>query len=194
MRIEGQNGRELTFNTRLRRRHHQPERRYRETNSEYIRNKISEYMTDRPCPTCNGKRLRKEALAVTVDDANIIEVTSWPVLNTLEWVEKLYGGNVLTPRQQAIAERILKEIRERLGFLVNVGLDYLTLNRSAGSLSGGEAQRIRLATQIGSRLMGVLYVLDEPSIGLHPRDNARLLDTLKGTARPGQYRPGRRAR
>ncbi len=156
------------------------ERRYRETNSDYIRNKISEYMSDRPCPTCQGNRLRKEAMAVTVDEKNIIEVTSWPVLVTLEWIRKLWGPNTpLTERQRTIAERIVKEIDDRLGFLVNVGLNYLTLKRSATTLSGGEAQRIRLATQIGSRLMGVLYVLDEPSIGLHPRDNARLLETLK---------------
>jgi excinuclease ABC subunit A len=157
------------------------ERRYRETNSEYIREKISEYMSDRPCPTCQGKRLRPEALAVTVDDRNIIEVTSWPVNRALDWISRLSGPNSpLTARQKKIAERILKEIYERLNFLVAVGLDYLTLNRSAGSLSGGEAQRIRLATQVGSRLVGVLYVLDEPSIGLHPRDNTRLLNTLKG--------------
>jgi excinuclease ABC subunit A len=156
-------------------------RRYRETNSEYIREKISEYMTNRPCPTCQGRRLRPEAIAVTVDDVNIIEVTSWPVNRTLEWARKLSGENSpLNARQQAISERVLKEIYERLNFLVAVGLDYLTLNRSAGSLSGGEAQRIRLATQVGSRLVGVLYVLDEPSIGLHPRDNTRLLNTLKG--------------
>jgi excinuclease ABC subunit A len=151
------------------------ERRYRETNSEYIREKISEFMSDRPCPTCKGKRLNPAALAVTVDDINIITATSWPVLKTLEWVKKLSGKNSpLTPKQRTIAERVLKEIHERLTFLVNVGLDYLT------TLSGGEAQRIRLATQVGSRLVGVLYVLDEPSIGLHPRDNKRLLDTLKG--------------
>jgi excinuclease ABC subunit A len=157
------------------------ERRYKETNSEYIREKISEFMSDRPCPTCQGRRLNPAALAVTVDNVNIITVTSWPVLNTLEWVKKIAGKNSpLTSKQKAIAERILKEITERLFFLVNVGLDYLTLNRSAVTLSGGEAQRIRLATQVGSRLVGVLYVLDEPSIGLHPRDNARLLDTLKG--------------
>lgn len=157
------------------------ERRYKETNSEYIREKISEFMSDRPCPTCQGKRLNPAALAVTVDDVNIITVTSWPVLATLEWVKKLSGKNSpLTQKQKTIAERILKEITERLSFLVNVGLDYLTLNRSAVTLSGGEAQRIRLATQVGSRLVGVLYVLDEPSIGLHPRDNSRLLDTLKG--------------
>jgi len=157
------------------------ERRYRETNSEYIRSKISEFMSDRPCPTCNGARLNAGALAVTVDGFNIVEVTSWPVKRTLAWIKHLSGSNSpLTSRQKAVAERILKEIYERLNFLVNVGLDYLTLSRSAATLSGGEAQRIRLATQVGSRLTGVLYVLDEPSIGLHPRDNARLLDTLKG--------------
>jgi excinuclease ABC subunit A len=157
------------------------ERRYRETNSDYIREKISEFMSDRPCPTCKGKRLNPAALAVTVDDINIITVTSWPVLTTLEWVKKISSKNSpLTSKQKTIGERVLKEIHERLTFLVNVGLDYLTLNRSAVTLSGGEAQRIRLATQVGSRLVGVLYVLDEPSIGLHPRDNARLLKTLKG--------------
>jgi excinuclease ABC subunit A len=157
------------------------ERRYRETNSEYIREKISEYMSDRPCPTCRGRRLRPEAIAVTVDGRNIIEVTSWPINRTLEFVERLAGPKgPFNARQRTVSERILKEIRARLGFLVDVGLDYLTLNRSAGSLSGGEAQRIRLATQVGSRLVGVLYVLDEPSIGLHPRDNDRLLTTLKG--------------
>jgi excinuclease ABC subunit A len=156
------------------------ERRYRETNSEYIRSKISEYMSDRPCPSCQGKRLRPEALAVTVGEVNILDVTGWPVNRSLEWAQTLAEGNILTPRQRAISERILKEISSRLGFLVNVGLDYLTLNRSAATLSGGEAQRIRLATQVGSRLVGVLYVLDEPSIGLHPRDNDRLLETLRG--------------
>jgi len=157
------------------------ERRYRETNSEYIREKISEFMSDRPCPSCKGKRLNPAALAVTVNDVNIVEANSWPVLETLEWVKKLSSkGSPLTNKQKAIAERVIREIHERLNFLVNVGLDYLTLNRSAVTLSGGEAQRIRLATQVGSRLVGVLYVLDEPSIGLHPRDNARLLETLKG--------------
>lgn len=157
------------------------ERRYRETNSEYIREKISEFMSDRPCPSCKGKRLNPAALAVTVDDVNIVEANSWPVLKTLDWVKNLSGKNSsLTTKQKAIAERVIKEIHERLNFLVNVGLDYLTLNRSAVTLSGGEAQRIRLATQVGSRLVGVLYVLDEPSIGLHPRDNSRLLETLKG--------------
>ncbi len=136
-------------------------------------------MSDRPCPTCKGERLRPEALAVTVQNSNINEVTKWPINRTLEFVDKLTKPGALTTKEATIAERIIKEINSRLGFLVDVGLDYLTLSRPAGSLSGGEAQRIRLATQIGSRLMGVLYVLDEPSIGLHPRDNTRLLETLK---------------
>ena len=157
------------------------QRRYQETQSEYIRNKIQEFMSERPCPVCGGKRLRPEALAVTVDGASIVEAASWPVLRTLQWIARLQDpSGSLTPRQRQIADRVLKEIHSRLSFLVDVGLDYLTLERRAGSLSGGEAQRIRLATQIGSRLMGVLYVLDEPSIGLHPRDNARLIRTLKG--------------
>lgn len=157
------------------------ERRYRETNSEYIREKISEFMSDRPCPSCGGKRLNPAALAVTVDGVNIVQANSWPVSTTLEWVKKIAGkSSPLTSKQKTIAERVIKEIHERLNFLVNVGLNYLTLNRSATTLSGGEAQRIRLATQVGSRLVGVLYVLDEPSIGLHPRDNSRLLETLKG--------------
>ncbi len=157
------------------------ERRYKETNSEWIREKISEFMSDRPCPTCHGKRLNPAALAVTVDGINIVEANSWPVSTTLEWIKKIAGKNSpLTAKQKTIAERVIKEIHERFNFLVNVGLNYLTLNRSATTLSGGEAQRIRLATQVGSHLVGVLYVLDEPSIGLHPRDNARLLETLKG--------------
>jgi excinuclease ABC subunit A len=157
------------------------QRRYNETGSEYMRERIAELMNEQVCATCGGARLRKEALAVTVDGVNIVEVTQWPVIRTLEWARRLNGPETpLTPRQQAISERILKEILSRLGFLVDVGLDYLTLQRSASTLSGGEAQRIRLATQIGSRLMGVLYVLDEPSIGLHPRDNTRLLNTLMG--------------
>jgi excinuclease ABC subunit A len=156
------------------------QRRYAETGSESMRDRIAEFMSEQVCQTCGGARLRKEALAVTIEGVNIVELTGWPVLRTLEWARRLAGAATpLTLRQQIIAERILKEIQSRLGFLVDVGLDYLTLQRSAASLSGGEAQRIRLATQIGSRLMGVLYVLDEPSIGLHPRDNARLLNTLK---------------
>jgi excinuclease ABC subunit A len=156
------------------------ERRYQETQSDYVRSRIQEFMVDRPCPSCGGQRLRAEALAVTIDELNILEVTKWPVERTLTWVKHLQDDDVLTKRQRTIAERLLREIRDRLGFLVNVGLEYLTLNRTASTLSGGEAQRIRLATQIGSRLMGVLYVLDEPSIGLHPRDNDRLIRTLKG--------------
>jgi excinuclease ABC subunit A len=175
------NGREGTFRTPYEGVINNLQRRYNETSSEYIRDKISEFMSERTCPTCQGARLRPEARAVTVDDHNIIEITKWPVLHLLEWVKYLCGpSSPLSDRAQVISERILKEIVDRLGFLVDVGLDYLTLERTAASLSGGEAQRIRLATQIGSRLMGVLYVLDEPSIGLHPRDNTRLLHTLKG--------------
>ncbi|MEK6195042.1 MAG: excinuclease ABC subunit UvrA, partial [Deltaproteobacteria bacterium] len=156
-------------------------RRYRDTHSEYIRTKIAEFMNDSPCPTCNGERLRPESLAVTIDDKNIMEVTNWPVERTLPWIQTFMEENSpLNKRDQAIANQVLKEIRDRLEFLVNVGLDYLSLKRSAATLSGGEAQRIRLATQVGSRLMGVLYVQDEPSIGLHARDNARLLATLEG--------------
>jgi excinuclease ABC subunit A len=181
MTYQGANGNEFRFTRAFEGVITNLERRYRETNSEYIREKISEFMSDRPCPTCKGKRLNASALAVTVDNTNIIEVTSWPVLKTLDWIKRISGKNSpLTSKQKTIAERVIKEISERLSFLVNVGLDYLTLNRSAVTLSGGEAQRIRLATQVGSRLVGVLYVLDEPSIGLHARDNKRLLDTLKG--------------
>jgi excinuclease ABC subunit A len=184
-------------------------RRYHETTSDYMRSRIEGYMAYRPCPACEGKRLRREALAVTVGNKNIVEVTSLPVVKALAWVEALRGNGkrqegkgkkqearnnghdtsgvnnqeqakpeALTSRQLTIAHQILKEIRARLQFMVDVGLDYLTLDRSAGSLSGGEAQRIRLATQIGSQLTGVLYVLDEPSIGLHQRDQARLIKTL----------------
>jgi len=177
----GRNERKSSFNAKFEGVIPNLERRFRETNSEYIRGKITDYMSDRPCQTCGGKRLRKEALAVTVDGHNIIEVAAWPVKQTLAWIEHLSGENSpFSNRDSLIGERVLNEIKSRLGFLVNVGLDYLTLQRSAESLSGGEAQRIRLATQIGSRLMGVLYVLDEPSIGLHPRDNNRLLLTLEG--------------
>ncbi|HRW08575.1 MAG TPA: excinuclease ABC subunit UvrA [Caldilineaceae bacterium] len=201
------------------------QRRYNETSSDYIRSKLEEYMSVRPCPTCKGKRLRPEALAVTVAGKNIYEVTELAVGDSLGWVKRLQGveqdaalaeimaiqpngqlesrvngqvngngsssGNEngteetdqsplqLTERQMTIAYQVLKEITARLQFMVNVGLDYLTLNRTAVTLSGGESQRIRLATQIGSQLMGVLYILDEPSIGLHQRDNARLIETLQ---------------
>ncbi len=150
-------------------------RRFRETTSEYMRSEISRYMSVRPCPVCGGARLKPEALAVKIGDKSIYELTLMPVTKLLDFFRELE----LTEREQVISQQVLKEICERLGFLVNVGLDYLTLSRSAGTLSGGEAQRIRLATQIGSGLVGVLYILDEPSIGLHQRDNARLLSTLK---------------
>ncbi len=159
-------------------------RRYRETSSDYIRSKIESYMIERPCPTCHGERLNPVARAVTVNDQSIYTLTNLPVRDLLDWVRILTGEDggepVLSERDLTIANQVLKEIQSRLRFMVNVGLDYLTLSRSAGSLSGGEAQRIRLATQIGSQLMGVLYVLDEPSIGLHPRDNMRLIQTLEG--------------
>jgi excinuclease ABC subunit A len=178
---ENRDGRKATFRTPFEGVIGNLERRYNETNSDYMRERIAEFMTENVCPTCGGARLRKEALSVTIDGVNIVEVTRWPVLRSLEWARHLNAPDTpLNARQMVIAERILKEIQARLGFLVDVGLDYLTLQRSAASLSGGEAQRIRLATQIGSRLMGVLYVLDEPSIGLHPRDNTRLLHTLMG--------------
>jgi excinuclease ABC subunit A len=181
VRYQSREGRKATFKTAYEGIIGNLERRYQETQSEDMRSRIQEYMSERPCPRCGGKRLRPEALSVTVDDAGIIDVTGWPVVRTLRWVDRLQSPEgPLGKRQQQIADRVLKEIRDRLGFLVDVGLDYLTLGRSAGSLSGGEAQRIRLATQIGSRLMGVLYVLDEPSIGLHPRDNDRLIKTLEG--------------
>ena len=157
-------------------------RRYRETQSDGMREAFEAYMAKVPCQTCGGKRLRPEALAVTVIDNSIYDVTLLPVGELLEWVNGLRGIDGqparLNERDQQIAYQILKEIEARVGFLNNVGLNYLSLSRSAGSLSGGEAQRIRLATQIGSRLTGVLYVLDEPSIGLHQRDNAKLISTL----------------
>lgn len=158
------------------------ERRYKETTSDYVREKLDEFMGERPCESCQGSRLNGVARAVTISDKNIVAITKMPVLEALVWSDGLADEkhSPLTKRQQFIARMILKEIRDRLRFMVDVGLDYLTLDRTAGSLSGGEAQRIRLATQIGSQLMGVLYVLDEPSIGLHQRDNARLIHTLKG--------------
>ena len=182
------------------------QRRYRETSSDYVRSEIERYMTSRPCQSCQGRRLRPEALAVTVAGLNIMEVTDQSITQAMEWVRALEGEDAespskdghrgadltaqlpsngagpdeaLTPREKAIASQILKEIGSRLRFLLNVGLDYLTLSRTASTLSGGEAQRIRLATQIGSGLLGVLYVCDEPSIGLHPADDHRLIETLK---------------
>ncbi|QWU15825.1 excinuclease ABC subunit A [Paenibacillus sophorae] len=150
------------------------ERRYRETASDGIREFIEGFMSAKPCPVCKGKRLKREILAVTVGDKNIAEVTDLSIGDS----QRFFSDLTLSEKETAIANLILKEIGSRLGFLVNVGLDYLTLSRTAGSLSGGEAQRIRLATQIGSSLMGVLYILDEPSIGLHQRDNDRLIATL----------------
>lgn len=154
---------------------HNLERRYKETQSDYARQEIESYMSTISCPDCQGARLRPEILAITVGEKNIWDVTRFAVKDALDFFQNL----ALTEREGLIAKQILKEINERLGFLVNVGLDYITLHRSAGTLSGGEAQRIRLATQIGSSLVGVLYILDEPSIGLHQRDNSRLIATLQ---------------
>jgi excinuclease ABC subunit A len=151
------------------------ERRYRETSSEEARAEVAMFMTERPCPACGGSRLRPESLGIKIAGKSIADV----VRQTIKEGAAFFEGLSLTEREAVIARRVLKEIRERLGFLMNVGLDYLTLDRPAGTLSGGEGQRIRLATQIGSSLVGVLYILDEPSIGLHQRDNRRLLDTLK---------------
>lgn len=151
------------------------ERRYRETNSQYIKDEISDYMSQTECPECHGQRLKKEALSVTVGGKNINDVSNFSITGALEFIRDLK----LSKREGMIAEQILKEIKSRLGFLQSVGLDYLKLSRASGTLSGGESQRIRLATQIGSSLMGVLYILDEPSIGLHQRDNDRLIATLK---------------
>ena len=163
------------------------ERRYRNTESDYVRQEIERYMAARPCPACDGHRLKPQSLAVTVADKNIIQMTSMNIGQAMEWVEWLESDGTgsngqeppLSSREQIIAQQILKEIHSRLVFLKDVGLDYLTLDRTASTLSGGEAQRIRLATQIGSGLMGVLYVCDEPSVGLHPVDDHRLIDTLK---------------
>ncbi|MFN2217801.1 MAG: excinuclease ABC subunit UvrA, partial [Anaerolineae bacterium] len=176
------------------------QRRYREASSDYAKEEIERYMAQRDCPVCKGRRLKPEALAVTIAGRPIDEITRMSVTEMLRWIEQLQaeqptGGDGqnrpeagaldpddlrLTNRQRMIARQILKELYDRLSFMANVGLDYLTIDRRAATLSGGEAQRIRLATQIGSRLMGVLYILDEPSIGLHPRDNGRLIHTLLG--------------
>jgi len=159
------------------------QRRFEQTTSDYMRDKYQSLMTERPCPVCKGFRLRPEALAVTIADYGIHQIQRMPVAQLKEWVTRLRGSaetpSILNEREQMIGHQVLKEIESRVGFLVDVGLDYLTMSRAAGSLSGGEAQRIRLATQIGSQLTGVLYVLDEPSIGLHQRDNARLIRTLE---------------
>ena len=151
------------------------ERRYRETTSDYIKSVISKYMRETPCEVCHGQRLKPEALAVTVGGLNIMQLSALPIIKVRDFIENL----TLSPSNAIIAQPIIREIRARLNFLIDVGLGYLTLSRGAASLSGGEAQRIRLATQIGSGLTGVLYILDEPSIGLHQRDNARLIATLE---------------
>jgi excinuclease ABC subunit A len=151
------------------------ERRFKETSSDFIREQMQKYMAEHPCPTCKGYRLKKEAMAVLIQGRHAGEITSLSVVEAHQFFENIQ----LTEKEMKIANLIFREIKERLGFLINVGLDYLTLSRSAGTLSGGEAQRIRLATQIGSRLTGVLYILDEPSIGLHQRDNDRLISTLQ---------------
>ena len=150
-------------------------RRYRETNSDIIKSEIEQYMSDNPCPKCNGARLKKEALAVLVGDKNIYEFTKLSIKEELDYINSLE----FSEKDTIISDQIIKEIKNRLNFLIDVGLDYLNLSRNSGTLSGGESQRIRLATQIGSALMGVLYILDEPSIGLHQRDNDRLINTLK---------------
>jgi excinuclease ABC subunit A len=155
------------------------ERRYQETESDWAREEIRKYMRERLCPECNGLRLKKEALSITIDNKSIAGVTALSITNCLEWINSLTKSPAVNARELEIGQLILKEIQGRLQFLLNVGLEYLTLNRVAGSLSGGEAQRIRLASQIGSGLTGVLYVLDEPTIGLHPRDDYKLIDTLK---------------
>ncbi|MGH7776276.1 MAG: excinuclease ABC subunit UvrA, partial [Candidatus Dormibacterales bacterium] len=150
------------------------QRRYQETESEYLKQELEKYMADKPCPACGGRRLRPESLAVRIGGRNISEACELPVGAAIEFLESLE----LTDRERMIARGVLKEIRERLQFLIDVGLEYLTVDRAANTLSGGESQRIRLATQIGSKLMGVLYILDEPSIGLHQRDNRKLINTL----------------
>src|SRR6476660_5469566 len=152
------------------------ERRYRETESDYIKAEIEKFMVAKPCPECHGRRLRPEILAVTIGDRNIWDIATMSITDALRWASGLASG--LSERERTIAYQVLKEIVARLGFLVDVGLDYLTMDRTSVTLSGGEAQRIRLATEIGTTLMGVLYILDEPSIGLHQRDNAKLIATL----------------
>ena len=153
------------------------ERLHHDTESEGSRLNIERYMMQTPCTVCEGKRLKPESLAVTIDGKSIMDVSGLSVLASLEWANTI-EKNVFTTRENMIAQQILKEIRARLGFLKDVGLEYLSINRASATLSGGEAQRIRLATQIGSGLMGVLYICDEPTVGLHPADDARLINTL----------------
>jgi len=176
VRYRNQYGRERTHETAFEGVIPNLDRRYKETSSDSIRDAAERYMTERPCPTCQGKRLRPESLAVTVADRSIDQIVSTPINEAIQFVSEL--PQQLSERDRTIARQIIKELLSRLGFLMDVGLHYLSLGRGAATLSGGEAQRIRLATQIGSQLMGVLYILDEPSIGLHQRDNQRLIDTL----------------
>jgi len=161
------------------------ERRYLETDSEWKREEISQYQSETNCEKCKGYRLKEEALCVKINDLNISEVTKKSIDEAKEWFDNL--NTILNDRDKKIAQHILKEINERLNFLLNVGLNYLTLSRESGTLSGGEAQRIRLASQIGSGLTGVLYVLDEPSIGLHQRDNKNINYSLKKASRSWKY-------
>ena len=182
-------GRTYSWNTRFEGVLNNLERRYVETESDHVRQEIERYMSARPCAKCGGQKLRPEALAVTIGGSNITDMTDRSISQALEWIRVISSDapskngaspeDLLTDREKAIGAQILKEIEARLNFLLNIGLDYLTLSRTASTLSGGEAQRIRLATQIGSGLMGVLYVCDEPSIGLHPADDHRLIQTLK---------------
>lgn len=171
-------GRETSFDTTFEGFINNLERRYQETKSEFMRHEIERFMKKTICPHCHGDRLRSESLAITIDKLNIAQLTQLSISHTLTWVRSL-TSSVFSSKEQEIANLIVKELESRLQFLVSVGLDYLTLNREAASLAGGEAQRIRLASQIGTGLTGVLYILDEPTIGLHPRDNQRLLSTLK---------------
>ncbi|MBR49853.1 MAG: excinuclease ABC subunit A, partial [Chloroflexi bacterium] len=172
-------GRRFQWNTKFEGVIKNLEKRLQQTESENVRTFIDRFMTSLPCNSCNGNKLKPEALAVTIDKKNIIEISNLPIEDSLNWINKLSDSSILSSREQTIASQILKEIQSRLKFLLNVGLDYLSLSRRASTLSGGESQRIRLATQIGSGLMGVLYVCDEPSIGLHPADDDRLITTLK---------------
>lgn len=155
------------------------EKRHSQSESDWVRAEVEKYMREKVCPECNGTRLKKEALGVTINALNISELTAFSIEKAINWIKDLTAKKILSLKEQEIGHLILREITERLNFLLSVGLEYLTLNRQAGSLSGGEAQRIRLASQIGSGLSGVLYVLDEPTIGLHPKDNQKLIDTLK---------------
>jgi excinuclease ABC subunit A len=179
VRFEGRDGHHHSWETKFEGVITNLERRHKDTDSDYMRQEFERYMATVPCPTCKGARLKPESRAVKVGDRNITETTSFSIIDAQQWFAKLAGKDTpLNEREQMIAYQILKEIRARLDFLVEVGLDYITLDRGTATLSGGEAQRIRLATQIGSGLMGVLYVCDEPTIGLHPSDDARLIRTL----------------